>query len=153
MASASIRCSRASVVTRSPTASTKWLAEQAAGRRSSLKAFLLDQRRICGIGNIYADEICFAARLRPDRPVGSLSGPDLAALVEAIGEVLARATAEGGSSLKDERYRDVFGDLGHFQTSLAVYGREGEKCPRCGGTIERIKVVGRSSYFSPDCQR
>ncbi len=130
-----------------------WLAEQAAGRRLSLKAFLLDQRHICGLGNIYADEICFTARLRPDRPVGSLAASDFAALAEVIGEVIARATAEGGSSLKDERYRDVFGDLGRFQTSLAVYGREGEKCPRCGGEIERIKLAGRSAHFCPHCQR
>jgi formamidopyrimidine-DNA glycosylase len=134
-------------------ADQRWLSEQAAGRRLSLKAFLLDQRRICGIGNIYADEICFAAALRPDRQVGTLEGPDFAALALAIGEVIAKATAAGGSSLKDERYRDVFGDLGHFQRDLAVYGRTGEGCPRCGATIERIRVVGRSAHFCPDCQR
>jgi formamidopyrimidine-DNA glycosylase len=131
----------------------RWLAEQAAGRRTPLKAFLLDQRRICGVGNIYADEICFTARLRPDRPVGSLEDADFQALAAATGEVIKRATKEGGSSLRDERYRDVFGDLGGFQRYLAVYGRGGEKCPRCGGTIERIRLAGRSSHFCPDCQR
>jgi formamidopyrimidine-DNA glycosylase len=129
-----------------------WLAEQTAGRRLSLKAFLLDQRRICGIGNIYADEICFAARLRPDRPVGTLGAAELAVLAESVGEVLARAVAEGGSSLKDERYRDVFGDLGRFQNSLCVYGRAGEECPRCAGEIVRTRLIGRSAYFCPDCQ-
>jgi formamidopyrimidine-DNA glycosylase len=131
----------------------RWLAGQAAGRRISLKAFLLDQRRICGIGNIYADEICFGARLRPDRPVGSLKDADFEALAAAVAEVIERATKEGGSSLKDERYRDVFGDLGGFQHYLAVYGRTGEECPRCGGAIERIRVAGRSAHFCPDCQR
>jgi formamidopyrimidine-DNA glycosylase len=131
----------------------RWLAEQAAGRRSPLKAFLLDQRRVCGIGNIYADEICFAAGLRPDRPVGSLEEADFEAVAAAIHDVIGRATAEGGSSLKDERYRDVFGDLGGFQRYLAVYGCEAEPCPRCGRTIERIRVVGRSAHFCPGCQR
>jgi formamidopyrimidine-DNA glycosylase len=129
-----------------------WLAEQLAGRRLSLKAFLLDQRRICGIGNIYADEICFAARLRPDRVVGSLRPRDLEALVDAIGDVISQAVEAGGSSLKDERYRDVFGDLGRFQGRLCVYGREGEECPRCRGKIERARVVGRSAHFCPTCQ-
>ena len=129
-----------------------WLAEQMAGRRLSLKAFLLDQRRICGIGNIYADEICFAARLRPGRVVGSLRPRDLEALVDAIGDVISRAVEAGGSSLKDERYRDVFGDLGRFQNRLCVYGREGEECPRCGGKIERVRLVGRSAHFCPTCQ-
>ncbi len=129
-----------------------WLGAQLAGRRLSLKAFLLDQRRICGIGNIYADEICFAACLRPDRVAGSLEPPDLEALVEAIGDVISQAVEDGGSSLKDERYRDVFGDLGHFQHRLCAYGREGEECRRCRGTIERVRVAGRSAHFCPNCQ-
>lgn len=130
----------------------RWLAGQLSGRRRPLKAFLLDQRRISGIGNIYADEICFAARLRPDRAAGSLDDRDLVRLADAIGEVIGHATDEGGSSLRDERYRDVFGDLGRFQRYLAVYGRTGADCPRCGGKIERIRIVGRSAHFCPNCQ-
>lgn len=130
-----------------------WLEDQTRGRRQPLKAFLLDQRRICGIGNIYSDEICFAARVRPDRPAGALERKELEALAVAIRDVLDRAVEDGGSSLKDERYRDVFGDLGRFQERFAVYGREGEVCSRCGGTIARVRIAGRSAHFCPDCQR
>lgn len=123
------------------------------GRRTSLKAFLLDQANLCGIGNIYADEIAFCAKLRPDRRTESLSPKEIAALQKSIETVLAKAVELGGSSLKDARYRDLLGELGRFQIHHAVYGRRGAACPRCAAIVESARIVGRSAHFCPSCQR
>jgi formamidopyrimidine-DNA glycosylase len=130
-----------------------WIEDQASRRRTSLKAFLLDQRRIAGIGNIYADEICFDAGIRPARPAGSLSPDEYRALAASIAKVLGRAIEDGGSSLKDERYRDLLGELGRFQQRIDVYGRENEPCHRCGAPVARLRLAGRSAHFCPNCQR
>ncbi len=123
-----------------------------AGRRAALKAFLLDQRQLAGIGNIYADEVCFRARLRPDRRCDGLDARQAAQLSRAVTEVLTEAVSARGSTLRDGRYRDLDGGPGGFQHRHAVYGRAGEPCPRCGTPIERSRVAGRSAHYCPGCQ-
>lgn len=135
------------------------LARVAAGRATPLKALLLDQRAIAGLGNIYVCEALHRAKLSPLRSAGTLAtaagAPTTGAkrLVEAIREVIAEAIVAGGSTLRDHRQAD--GELGYFQHSFAVYGREGEPCPRpaCGGTVERIVQSGRSTFHCSRCQR
>jgi formamidopyrimidine-DNA glycosylase len=123
------------------------------GRRVALKAFLLDQHQVCGIGNIYADEICFAAKLSPLRRTETLKKADVVRLAGAVETVLRAAIAASGSSLRDARYRDLMGGLGSYQESHATYDRAGLPCLSCGRLIVRSKVVGRSTYFCPRCQR
>ena len=123
-----------------------------ARRHTTLKALLLDQRMIAGVGNIYADEICFVAGLRPDRRTDSLGPDDVAALARALRQVIERAVELGGTSLRDGSYRDVWGRPGSFQSERAVYGRQGEPCRRCGTPIERARIAGRSAHFCPRCQ-
>jgi formamidopyrimidine-DNA glycosylase len=129
------------------------LAARLRHRKTTLKGFLLDQREIAGIGNIYGDEICFSARLRPERRTESLTRPEARRVAASIEEILAGAVELGGSSLKDARYRDLYGGLGGFQTRHAVYDRAGKPCLRCSGTIVRARVAGRSSYSCRRCQR
>jgi formamidopyrimidine-DNA glycosylase len=131
----------------------KGLATALAGRRQSIKATLLDQRIVSGLGNIYVSEALHRAGIDPRRAAGELERRESAALVEEVKAVLAEAVLAGGSTLKD--YRSVDGELGYFQHSFRVYGREGEACPKpgCSGRIERIVQGGRSSFFCPICQR
>jgi formamidopyrimidine-DNA glycosylase len=129
------------------------LARLAARRRSSLKAFLLDQRVLAGLGNLYADEALFRAQLSPARLACQLGREDLGRLVEAIGEVLSEAVQAKGSTLADARYLDLLGEPGMFQERHLVYGRAGEPCRRCARLIERVRLVGRSSHFCASCQR
>ncbi len=136
-----------------------YLAEAAAGRTNDLKAFLLDQRVIAGLGNIYVSEALFRAGLSPHRLSGSLTDrrgqPTSRAerLVAAIRDTLRDAIAAGGSSLRD--YAQTDGSLGYFQHTFKVYYREGEPCPRadCGGTVRRSVQAGRSTYSCGKCQR
>lgn len=128
------------------------LATLLGARRTSLKGFLLDQRGVAGIGNLYADEICFRARLRPDRPTASLRPVDVRRLAAAIGSVLGEAVELRGSSLRDARYRDLGGELGAFQSRHAVYDRTGAPCLACGRAVVRTRVAGRSAHFCPRCQ-
>ncbi len=123
-----------------------------ARRPTKLKPLLMDQGRIAGIGNMYADEILFSAGLRPDRPAASLSAPETEGLYRAIVSVLTDAVRYRGSSLADEQYRDLFGELGGYQKRHRVYAREDQPCTRCGGTITRVRSGGRSSFFCPGCQ-
>ncbi|MGP8162429.1 MAG: bifunctional DNA-formamidopyrimidine glycosylase/DNA-(apurinic or apyrimidinic site) lyase [Acidimicrobiales bacterium] len=123
-----------------------------ARRHTTLKALLLDQRTIAGVGNIYADEICFAAGLRPDRRTESLGADDVARLAAALRTVIARAVELGGTSLDDGSYRDLFGEPGAFQSEHAVYGRAGEPCPVCGTAVVGARVAGRSTHWCPRCQ-
>lgn len=127
-----------------------FLAARFAGKRTPVKAALLDQRLVAGLGNIYVCEALWRAGIGPARPAGSLAEAEIAALTRAIREVLTEAIAAGGSSLRD--YRRADGELGYFQHSFAVYGREGAPCPRCGGEIARIVQAGRSTFFCPACQ-
>lgn len=131
--------------------SPKRLGDVLEGRFASIKAALLDQRLIAGLGNIYVSEALFRAKVRPEREAGSLSGAEIRRLAKAIPEVLRDALAAGGSSLRD--YRQPSGELGYFKASWAVYGREGEDCPRCGGgPVARVVQSGRSSFYCPGCQ-
>ena len=124
-----------------------------AGRKQSVKATLLDQRVVAGLGNIYVCEALHRSGISPERPAGSLKPKALTTLVEAIRVVLGEAIEAGGSTLRD--YATVDGALGYFQHSFRVYGREGEPClkPDCGGVINRIVQGGRSTFFCPVCQR
>jgi formamidopyrimidine-DNA glycosylase len=122
----------------------------AEGRTAPLKSFLLDQRRVAGIGNIYADEALWRAELHPLSPAGSMRAEHAEALVEGIVDALEAGLANGGSSIDD--YRDTRGEMGSMQDEFVVHTREGQECLRCGGTIRRVVVGGRSTYFCPDCQ-
>lgn len=126
------------------------LAARLAGKRTPVKAALLDQRNVAGLGNIYVCEALWRAGINPATRAAELAEPEIAALTAAIREVLVDAIAAGGSSLRD--YRQADGELGYFQHSFAVYGREGEPCARCGHAIARIVQSGRSSFFCPGCQ-
>jgi formamidopyrimidine-DNA glycosylase len=126
------------------------LAELAAGRRAPLKSFLLGQTGIAGIGNIYADEALWRARLHPLSPAGSMKREHCEALRRGIVEALEAGLANGGASIDD--YRDLRGGRGSMQEELVVHTREGRECVRCGAQIRRIVVAGRSTYFCPGCQ-
>ncbi|MCP4167035.1 MAG: bifunctional DNA-formamidopyrimidine glycosylase/DNA-(apurinic or apyrimidinic site) lyase [Chloroflexi bacterium] len=121
------------------------LQKSLAARTAPIKSLLLDQRLVAGIGNIYADEALFRARLHPLRQGGSLSAAEVGRLVEAIQAVIQQALSEMGTTLRD--YRRPDGSTGEFQNSLLVFRRTGEPCPSCGTPISRIVVSGRSTHF------
>jgi formamidopyrimidine-DNA glycosylase len=119
-----------------------------------IKATLMDQKVLAGIGNIYADEILFESGIHPSRPSASLSADEVARLHAAIPSVLARAIAAEGSSF-DAGYRTVLGLEGGFLAENSVYGRKGKPCTRCGGSIEKTKIaglIGRPTHYCPTCQ-
>jgi formamidopyrimidine-DNA glycosylase len=120
-------------------------------RRAPLKALLLDQGVVAGVGNIYADEACFRARLRPDRPANTLSRRSVARLREALDESLRQAIANRGSTVAT--YRDAWGETGREQERLQVYGRAGLPCLRCGRPLSLVRLAGRSTVFCRRCQR
>lgn len=124
-----------------------------AHRKLAIKALLLDQRAIAGVGNIYGDEICFMAKVRPDRRAESLTRRERERLVAAVPVILHHAITDGGSSLVDLRYRDLVGGLGTYQDRHQVYGRTGQGCYVCGTPIRKLVISGRSSHFCPRCQR
>ncbi|WP_298814965.1 bifunctional DNA-formamidopyrimidine glycosylase/DNA-(apurinic or apyrimidinic site) lyase [Chloroflexus sp.] len=126
------------------------LTEQLRDRRAPIKALLLDQRLVAGIGNIYANEALWLARIHPLTPGGALTADRIACLHQAIRTVLMEAIANQGSSLRN--YRDGYGRRGTQQEHFNVYDRAGEPCPRCQMPIERIVVAQRSTYFCPQCQ-
>ena len=119
--------------------------------RAPVKNALMDQRRVAGIGNIYASEALHRARVDPSRPGRDLTAHEARRLHRAVRAVLRGALAESGTTFQN--YRAVNGRSGGFQALLRVYGREGEPCPRCGTKIERIVQAGRSTYHCPACQR
>jgi formamidopyrimidine-DNA glycosylase len=133
------------------------LAKACAGKKTSLKAALSDQRVVAGLGNIYVCEALFRARLSPKRQASTIADRNGApnerakALVDAIKATLRDAIKAGGSSLRDHRRAD--GSLGYFQHDFKVYDREGEPCPNCGGKIKRIVQTGRSTFYCPKCQK
>lgn len=126
------------------------LGEVLAGRRAPVKNLLLDQRLLAGVGNIYASESLHAAGIDPRRPGGELDRPEVERLVSAIRTVLGAALEHAGTTFRN--YRAVNGRSGSFQERLAVYGRDGEACRRCGEEVRRIVQAGRSSYHCPGCQ-
>ena len=130
-----------------------YLAAALAGRNTPIKAALLDQRLIAGLGNIYVCEVLFRAKISPMCKAKDLSKEQVGTLVPIIRTVLEEAIEAGGSSLKD--YRQTGGELGYFQHSFHVYDRELQPCKHvgCGGTIARVSQSGRSSFYCPTCQR
>src|SRR5204863_1210919 len=123
----------------------------ARNRRQPVKAFLLTQERIAGVGNIYADEALFRARIHPLRPVGTLKRAQIEALREAVIESLNEGIDARGATIDD--YRNPDGASGSFQTRFLVHLREGEPCPRCGRTIVKMRAAGRGTYVCESCQR
>lgn len=119
-------------------------------RDTSLKAVLLNQSDIAGIGNIYADEACWRARLHPDMRAGDLTIDDVQRLYAATQSVLADSLAFGGTTFED--FADTNGEHGNFTDQLAVFGREGQLCPACSETIAKIRVAGRGTHVCPKCQ-
>jgi len=134
----------------SPQVTPRWLAAQARGRSRPIKNFLLDSRILAGIGNIYACEILFAARLHPATPVSRLSPPDWQRVLKETRRILKAAIAKGGTTVSD--YLNSRGEAGLFQLELQVYSRGGGPCLSCGTPIERLVQAGRSSFFCPRCQ-
>jgi formamidopyrimidine-DNA glycosylase len=127
------------------------LAGAAAGRRGPVKAFLMDARVVVGVGNIYASEALYRARVHPARPVSRISRERWDRVAEAVMAVLRQAIAEGGTTLND--FADGEGRSGYFQVSLAVYDREGAPCLACGRPVRRLVQAGRSTFYCPGCQR
>lgn len=126
------------------------LADILADRTTSLKAALLKQKDIAGLGNIYVDEACFRAGIRPDREAGSLSDREIQHLYDATQSVLADSLQYGGTTFRD--FADTGGKYGNFTDRLKVFDREGERCPRCGEQIEKIRVASRGTHLCPACQ-
>ena len=121
-------------------------------KRAKLKPLLMDQKFVAGIGNIYSDEILWSAGLRHDRSSDSLTSQEVRRLYRAMVETLQDAVKYRGSSIADEQYVDLFGEIGQYQTHHNVYAKGGQACSRCRSTIERVKLANRSSFFCPGCQ-
>lgn len=135
-----------------PAFSDTSLRRSLAGKTSAIKRVLLDQTAVSGIGNIYADESLWAARIHPETPARDLSARAVNRLLGEVRHVLEKALAEGGTSF-DAQYVNVNGQAGYFAHSLNAYGRTGAPCPRCGRPIVRVSFTNRSSHFCPHCQR
>jgi formamidopyrimidine-DNA glycosylase len=133
------------------TFTSRLLGETLAGRRAPVKAAILDQRRLAGVGNIYADEALWRARIHPQRPAGELGEDELRALHRGIRTALKTGIARQGATLST--YRTPDGERGGMQHAFKVYGREGESCERCGQPIEKIRAAGRGTWYCPGCQR
>jgi formamidopyrimidine-DNA glycosylase len=131
----------------------RYLKDALTGKNTPIKTALLDQRIIAGLGNIYVCEVLYRSKILPTQKAATLSKLAIGKIVPIIREVLEEAISAGGSSLKD--FRQTGGELGYFQHSFQVYGREGETCKEkaCKSTIKRITQSGRSSFFCPQCQR
>lgn len=129
----------------------KFLFAASRKRTGCVKNFIMDNAVVVGVGNIYSSESLFAARIDPRRPAGSLTRRECDRLAAAIREILTRAIAAGGTTVSD--FLNVDGSEGRFAQELAVYGRAGEACPRCGEPIERCVLGGRSAFFCPACCR
>jgi len=120
-------------------------------RKAAIKSVILNQEIMSGVGNIYADESLWRARIHPEIPACDLSAKRIESLIDAAVEVMGEAVNVGGTSF-DSLYINVNGESGFFETSLAAYGQEGEPCPRCGSQIRRIAFANRSSHLCPKCQ-
>jgi formamidopyrimidine-DNA glycosylase len=142
--------SRLGVEPLSPDFTTDALRALARNRKQPVKAFLLNQERLAGVGNIYADEALFKARIHPERPVGTLKRVQLDALREAVIESLEAGIDSRGASIDD--YRNPDGAEGMFQTKFQVHLREGKPCVRCGSTIKKMRSAGRGTYVCETCQ-
>ena len=128
-----------------------YLRRVAGGRRGPVKTFLMDSKVVVGVGNIYASEALHQAGIHPLRSVARIAPARWDRLAAAVGAVLESAITQGGTTLND--FADGEGNPGEFQVSLAVYGREGEPCPRCGAAVRRTVLAGRGTFHCPHCQR
>lgn len=128
-----------------------YIADKAKGKRASVKQFIMDNKIVVGVGNIYANESLFFAQIHPTSPAGKLKKRDWINLVSNIKQVLATAIRQGGTTLKD--FSQVDGKPGYFAQELSVYGRAGEKCPTCAEKIQQIKIGQRNSYYCESCQK
>jgi formamidopyrimidine-DNA glycosylase len=135
----------------SPGFTAEALRTLARGRRAPVKAFLLTQERLAGVGNIYADEALFRARIHPLRPVGTLKRAQIEALRDAVVESLEAGIDAKGATIDD--FRNADGAEGRFQDEFLVYGRADEPCPRCGTPIRKLRAAGRGTYVCESCQR
>jgi formamidopyrimidine-DNA glycosylase len=135
---------------RGPGVTAAGLASALRGRRAPVKSAVLDQRTIAGVGNIYADEALWRARIHPLRPAGHLDPAEVRRLHRCLRKALRTGISRQGATLRD--YRDPAGAQGSMQDEFKVYGRRGKACPRCGTEIERHVVGGRSSFVCPSCQ-
>ena len=129
---------------------TAAFARALAGRKAPIKAAILDQRAVAGVGNIYADEALWRAKIHPLRPARELGSDEVAALRTGIRKALETGIARQGATLRD--YRGADGRRGRMQREFKVYGRAGEPCERCGTPIEKIRAAGRGTWFCPSCQ-
>jgi formamidopyrimidine-DNA glycosylase len=121
-----------------------------AGRRAPVKAFLLDQRRLAGLGNIYVDEALWHARIHPRRPAGELDEDEVSRVFRSVRRALRLGIARQGATLRD--YAAPDGSIGEMQNEFRAYGRAGEPCDRCGAPLARLVVAGRGTTFCPLCQ-
>jgi formamidopyrimidine-DNA glycosylase len=131
--------------------SARDLGDRLAERRASVKAALLDQRILAGVGNIYADEALWRAQIDPRRSAGGLDAREIGKLHRSVRRALEAGIARQGATLRD--YRTPDGAVGGMQHEFKVYGRGGEPCLRCGTPIEKAKIAGRGTWFCPGCQR
>lgn len=129
----------------------EYLFQQSRRRRAAIKSLIMDQRVVAGVGNIYACEILYAARVRPGRAAGRITRSEAERIAEFTKSILTRAIGSGGTTFRS--YRDSRGEPGRFASNLQVYGREGEKCYQCGGAIKSRVLGQRSSFYCPTCQR
>lgn len=127
-----------------------WLYQATRGRRGPIKPWLMDAQQVVGVGNIYASESLFRAEISPLVAAGRLGAARCQRLAECVRQTLQEAIAVGGSSIRDYLHSD--GSQGYFQIQLAVYGRAGQTCSRCGGTVRQIRQTGRSTFYCPACQ-
>ena len=130
----------------------KYLSEAFQRRKTRVKPLLMDQGFLCGLGNIYSDEVLFLSGIRHDRATSAVSDEEIRRLHEAIPQVLNESIEHRGSSIADEQYRDPYGAVGSYQTRLRVYGRQAQPCLRCGTPIERARWSNRSTFYCPQCQ-
>jgi formamidopyrimidine-DNA glycosylase len=126
--------------------------EKIRARKSEIKRVLLNQEVLSGVGNIYADEGLWAAKIHPESAANQLSTVEVDSLLSALHEVMHRAIEAGGTSI-DEQYKRVNGESGYFDVELNAYGQDGEPCPRCGTLIQRLRFMNRSSHLCPKCQK
>ncbi len=134
-----------------PAFTTRFLGERLGERRAPVKAVLLDQRTVAGLGNIYADEALWRARIHPLKPAGTVEPGELRSIQRGIRSALEMGIARQGATLRD--YSAPDGSPGSMQDEFKVYGRAGEPCPRCGTPIEKIRAAGRGTWYCPSCQR
>ncbi|MEF8847429.1 MAG: bifunctional DNA-formamidopyrimidine glycosylase/DNA-(apurinic or apyrimidinic site) lyase [Candidatus Paceibacterota bacterium] len=119
-------------------------------RSAAIKTILMKQEVLAGIGNIYSDEILWRAKIHPSTPTNELNNEELKKILKEIKSVLEKALQKRGTSIAD--YRDIHGEKGHYQEELEAYHQHGEPCSRCGSTVKRMKIGGRSAHFCPKCQ-